>query len=195
MDKFLKKIAKWIVRSALYLYFKVVYRAKIIGKNNIPKNEPLILCANHKSFIEPPLIVATSGVDARFLAKEELTKNRFLAFLGVVFDAIYVKRDEKDIVALKTALKTLKQNGSVALFPEGTRNGLERGEKVKDGAAFFTLRTGAKVIPIGISGGEKPFKQVIIKYGEPIDFKEYDAKNDTEKVTEEIMNKIIELTK
>lgn len=195
MNKFLKEIGKWIVRSALYLFFKVVYRVKIIGKKNLPKNEPLILCANHKSFIEPPLIVATSGVDARFLAKEELNKNKFLAFLGIVFDAIYVKRDEKDIVALKTALKTLKQNGSIALFPEGTRNGLERGEKVKDGAAFFALRTGAKVIPIGISGGEKPFKQVIIRYGNPLDFKEYDIKNDTEKVTEEIMNKIVELVK
>lgn len=195
MNKVLKGIGKFIVSSALYIFFKVVYRVKITGKRNIPKNEPLILCANHKSYIEPPLIVATSGVDARFLAKEELSKNKFLAFLGVVFDAIYVKRDEKDILALKTALKTLKNNGSVALFPEGTRNGIEKGEKVKDGAAFFALRTGARVIPIGISGGEKPFKKMYIHYGEPLDFKNYDQKNDTEKVTEEIMNKIMELVK
>lgn len=71
------------------------------------------------------------------MAKEELTKNKFLAFLGYVFDAILVKRDSKEIVALKESLQTLKNGDCLALFPEGTRNGIAKGEKVKDGAAFL----------------------------------------------------------
>ena len=133
----------------------------------------------------------------RFLAKEELRKNKFFAFLGVVFDGIYVKRDSKDLSAIKTTLKALKNGESIALFPEGTRNGIEKGEKVKDGAAFFAVRTGAKVIPVGISGGEKPFKQMTIRYGKPMDFSDRD-KNDKEeldKITEEIMEEIIKLSK
>jgi len=199
MKKILKKIAREIVKGALYIYFKVIYKAEIKGLNNIPKEGALIFCGNHRSFLDAPLMMATNKRFARFMAKEELRKNKFLAFLAVVFDAIYVKRDSKDLVSIKEALKTLKQDGCIALFPEGTRNGLEKGEKVKDGAAFMALRSGAKVVPVGISGGEKAFKKIIINYGEAIDFSEYkDKKQDKEildKVTKEIMDSVLLLTK
>ena len=57
----------------------------------------------------------------RFMAKEELRKNPLFAFLGVLFEGIYVKRDEKDISALKEALKTLKNGGCIGIFPEGNK--------------------------------------------------------------------------
>lgn len=198
MKDFLKKIGRGIVKGAIYIYCKVVYRMKVIGKENIPKDEALIICGNHRSFLDPPLIEVTCGRYTRFLAKEELTKNKFLALLGIVFDAILVKRDSKEVKALKESLQTLKNGDCIALFPEGTRNGIEKGEKVKDGAAFFTVRTGAKVIPVGISGGDKIFKKVTIKYGEPLDFSEYKNSKDKEildKITDEIMDNIISLTK
>lgn len=148
MKEFFKAILRGIVKSAIYIYCKIVYRFKLIGKKNIPSKGPIIICANHRSFLDPPLIVATCDRYARFLAKEELTKNKFLAFLGYVFDAILVKRDAKEVKALKEALKTLKDEDCLVLFPEGTRNGLEKGEKVKEGAAFFALKTGTDVIPV-----------------------------------------------
>ena len=191
-----KQIIRVIVRTAIRIYFVVVYRVKVIGTENIPKDkkEPLIYCGNHRTYKDPPLIVVTAKRHVRFLAKEELRKNPLFAFLGVVFDGIYVKRDSKDVSALKTTLKALKNGESIALFPEGTRNGMEKGEKAKDGAAFFAVRTGAIVIPVGISGGEKPFKKMTIKYGEPMDFSNR-SKDELDEVTDEIMNKIIELTK
>ena len=93
----------------------------------------------------------------------------------------------------------MKNGECLALFPEGTRNGLEKGEKVKDGAAFFALRTGAKVIPIGISGKTGHFSKVKIKSGEPLDYSKYkneeDEKKALEEITEDIMKHIIELSK
>ena len=194
MKDFFRNILKAVVKGAIYLYCKIIYRMEIIGKENIPKEGPLIICGNHRSFLDPPLIEVTCGRDARFLAKEELTKNKFLAFLGFIFDVILVKRDSKEVKALKDSLKTLKDGKCLALFPEGTRNGLAKGEKVKDGAAFFAVRTGAKVLPVGISGGERPFKKVYIKYGKPLDYKGR-SKDELDEITEEIMEKIIELTK
>ena len=132
------------------------------------------------------------------MAKEELTKSKFLAFLGFIFDAILVKRDSKEVKALKESLQTLKKGECLALFPEGTRNGLAKGEEVKDGAAFFALRSGANVIPCGISGGRKEHKRLTIKYGEPLDFSQYKGSKDKEtldKVTKQIMESIIGLTK
>ena len=198
MKNALKEIIKWIVRGAIYLWCKIYYRAEIIGLENIPKEGPLIFCGNHRTYLDPPLMVATAKRDMKFLAKEELYNNKFLAFLGWVFEAIPVKRDEKDVSAIKTSLKFLKSGQCIALFPEGTRNGLEKGEKVKDGVAFFAVRSGAKVVPCGIKGGTKENRKVTITYGMPLDYSEYKGTKDKEKleeITEEIMNKIIELTK
>lgn len=198
MKEFLKKMGRVIVVSSIYIYCKVVYRMKIVGKDNIPKEGPIIICGNHRSFLDPPLVEATCGRYARFLAKEELTKNKFLAFLGYIFDAILVKRDSKEVTAIKESLKTLKEGKCLALFPEGTRNGLEKGEKVKDGAAFFAVRSGVKVIPFGIKGGQKGDWKVTITYGKPLDFSKYKGSKDKEtldKVTNEIMENIISLTK
>lgn len=196
IKKFFKNIIRVIVRTVIRIYFAVVYRVKVLGTENIPKDKskPLIYCGNHRTYADPPLIVVTAKRHVRFLAKEELRKNKFLAFLGVVFDGIYVKRDSKDVTALKTVLKALKEGESIALFPEGTRNGMEKGQKAKDGAAFFAVKTGAKVIPVGISGGEKPFKQMTIKYGKPLDYKGR-SKDELDEITEEIMENIIKLTK
>ena len=148
MKKFLKTVLRGIVKGAIWIFCKIVYRFKVVGKGNIPKEGPIIICGNHRSFLDPPLIEVTCGRYTRFLAKEELTKSKFLAFLGIVFDAILVKKDSKEVKALKESLQTLKNGDCLVLFPEGTRNGLEKGEKVKDGAAFFALRTGTKVIPV-----------------------------------------------
>ena len=193
--KILKQIGRVIVRTAIRLYFIVVYRVKVEGTENIPrdKEQPLIYCGNHRNYADPPLIVVTAKRHVRFLAKEELRKNPFFAFLGVVFDGIYVKRDSKDVTALKTTLKALKNGESIALFPEGTRNGMEKGQKAKDGAAFFAVKTGAKVIPVGIRGGEKPFKKMYITYGKPLDFSNR-SKDELDEITEEIMEKIVELS-
>ena len=125
MDKiklFFKKIIRIIVRSVIRVYFVVVYRVRVLGRENLPKDkkEPLIFCGNHRTYNDPPLIVVTAKRHVRFLAKEELKKNKLFAFLGVIFDGIYVKRDSKDLTAIKTTLKALKNGESIALFPEET---------------------------------------------------------------------------
>lgn len=201
MKEVIKKILRVIVSFCIFTYCKIVYRVKIVGKENVPKEGPLLFCGNHRTYLDPPLIVVTAGRDMRFMAKEELKKNPLFAFLGFLFEGIYVKRDEKDISALKTALKTLKDGKCIGLFPEGTRNGLEKNDgKVKNGAAYMALKTGAKVVPIGIIGPAKPFTKNAIIYGEPLDFSEYrgDKKAEKEaedKVSEIIMNEIIKLSK
>ena len=207
MKKAFKEVIKWIVRGAIYIWLKIYYRAEIIGLENVPKEGPLIFCGNHRSYLDPPLLVATAKRDMKFLAKEELYKNKFLAllyknkflaFLGWAFEAIPVKRDEKDISAIKTSLKDLKEGKCIALFPEGTRNGLEKGEKVIDGVAFFALRSGAKIVPCGIKGGTKEHRKVTITYGKPLDYSKYKGSKDKEildKITNEVMDNIINLAK
>jgi len=199
MKKVLKNIMRVIVRNAIFIYCKIVYRVKIEGKKNVPKDGALIFCGNHRNYLDAPLMVATAGRHVHFMAKEELRKVKFFAFLAFVFDAIFVKRDAKDIGAIKTSLKYLKDGACVALFPEGTRNGLEKGEDVKNGVSYFVLNSDSKVIPVGIKGGLKAFQKTVITYGKPMDFEE-ERKNRKDKevmkkVTEDIMKEVFELAK
>ena len=193
---FFRRIIGAIAKVILRIFFTITYRLKVEGTENIPKekNEPLIFCANHRSYLDPPLIECTTKRTVRFLAKDELHENKFIAFWMYVYEGIYVKRDSKDVKSLKETMKALKNNESIGIFPEGTRNGVEKGESAKEGAAFFAVRTGAKVIPIGISGGEKPFKKMIIRYGKPLDYSGRN-KDELEKITEEIMEELKKLAK
>ena len=200
MKKIIYKIVRVIIRFFIRVYCKVVYRTKIIGKENIPKTGAVIFCGNHRNFLDAPLIEVTcKRDDTRFLAKEELTKNPYLAHLGRVFNVILVKRNDRDLGPMKEGLKTLKQGKAIALFPEGTRNGLKKGIKPKTGVAYFALNSDAIVIPVGIKGGEKPFQKATITYGKAINLEEYKAnkkdKQTAEIATSKIMEGIIELTK
>ena len=75
---------------------------------------------------------------------------------------------------------------------------IKQGESVKEGVAFFVLQTGAKVQPVGIGGGEKPFKKVYVNYGKPLDYSDRvtkkPSKEELEQVSKEIMDNIIMLT-
>ena len=106
-DSLIKKIGKAFVKGVIFSYCKLIYRVKVIGKENIPKKGAVIFCGNHRTYLDPQIIVATAGRDMRFLAKEELAQNPFFKLLGNLFSAILVKRDEKDLTAVKESLKYL----------------------------------------------------------------------------------------
>ena len=198
MQKVLKKISRGFIIVVLNIVFRTVYRMKVVGTKNIPKEGALIFCGNHKTYLDPPAITVTNGRKMSFMAKEQLKDNWLFAFLGWAFEAIYVKRDSKDIGPLKQALTILKSGDCLGIFPEGTRNGLEKNNgAVKNGAAYLALKTGAKIVPVGIVGNGKPFTKNAVIYGEPLDFSKYkDQKADKEleeKVSAELMEKILEL--
>lgn len=196
----LKKIGRVIVRGAILGYCKIVYRLKVVGKENVPKEGAVIFCGNHRTYLDPPVIVVTAGRHMRFMAKEELRKNPFFAFLAIIFDGIYVKRDSKDITAMKECIKTLKSGECIGMFPEGSRNGLEKNDgKLKNGATYMAMKTGAKIVPIGIQGDSKPFHRSTIVYGKPIDYSqrmlEKGEKDLVDVASEELKEEIVRLTK
>lgn len=192
MVSFFKFISRGIIRTILYIVLKIFFGMKSKGKKNIPKNEPLILCGNHKSFFDPIAIVLTSGRKMRFVAKEELKNNIFTRYVCWAFNCIYVKRDKKDIYAIKQCLKTLKEGGCLGIFPEGTRNGMQKNNgELQNGATYLALKTGAKVVPIGIVGEGKAFSKNTVIYGVPFDFKDLQEKNIDKKLMEELSNKKI----
>ena len=181
------------------MFYRIVYRIRVVHPENLPDQGAYILCANHVTLTDPPALVSSCKRHLNIIAKETLFHNPFLNWLGYIFDAIPVKRGQQDMECMKRSLKVLEQGKVLALYPEGTRKGLEKNQgKVKNGAAFLAARTGVDVVPVGIQGSFKPFTKVTINYGKPIDCKQYQSKKPDkeilDKISEEIMNEIIRLT-
>ena len=186
--KFVRRIVKIILRTA----YRIAYRVKINGK--VPENGAYVLCCNHINYLDAAAIVLFNKRKVNFVAKEDLFTHSALNWLGHLFDAIPIKRNMQDIEAMKRCLKVLKNGELLGIFPEGTRKGMEKNMKAKNGAAFMAIKGKVNVIPVGIHGSFKLFSKVFINYGEPIDLSKY-TKENLDEATELIMEQIVMLTK
>ena len=171
---------------------------EVKGKENLPKEKAAIICPNHVHFLDGPTLIANSKRKINVLAKEELFKNKFLSNCLRMLGMYPIKRGSADIEAIKVSLKILKNNELLMIFPEGTRNGMAKGVKPKNGAVVMAIKAGVPIIPVGIIGNFKPFRKITIKIGKPIDYSSYkDKVKDKElmtKLTEELMKEIVKLT-
>ncbi|GEL76143.1 1-acyl-sn-glycerol-3-phosphate acyltransferase [Tenuibacillus multivorans] len=178
-------------KTVVKLIFILMFRIKVIGKENIPKKGPVIICSNHISNFDPPLVGITSPRAIKFMAKEELFRKKGLGLLLTNLNAFPVKRGMRDRNALRTGLKLLSEGKTLGLFPEGTRSKDGEVKKGLAGAGFFAMRSEATVIPCAIIGSYKKFSTLKVIYGKPIDFKTLQKeKPGAQEVTDEIMDNI-----
>lgn len=186
--RFVRSVVAVILRTA----YRIAYRVKISGQ--VPEEGAYIICCNHINYLDAAALVLFNKRKLNFVAKEDLFTHGILMWLGHLFDAIPIKRDMQDIEAMKRCLKILKNGELLGIFPEGTRKGMEKNLKAKNGAAYMAIKSKTKVIPVGIHGTFKPFSKVYVNYGEPIDVSGYKKEN-IDDATKLIMDNIVMLTK
>ena len=191
-DNAWKRFVRRIVKFVLSSLYRIAYRIKINGQ--VPEEGAYILCCNHINYLDAAALVLFNKRKLNFVAKEDLFTHGILMWLGHLFDVIPIKRDMQDIEAMKRCLKVLKNGELLGIFPEGTRKGMEKNLKAKNGAAYMAIKSKAKVIPVGIHGSFKPFTKVYVNYGQPLDLSGY-TKENLDEVTKLIMDNIIMLTK
>ncbi|MFD2762246.1 lysophospholipid acyltransferase family protein [Lentibacillus juripiscarius] len=186
----LYKTAKAIVSGIFY----PLYRIQVIGKENVPKQGPVIICSNHISNLDPPVVGITSPRDIYFMAKGELFERAFLRKLLYGIHAFPVKRGMKDRNALRKGLGILEEGKTLGLFPEGTRSKTGKVGKPMAGAGFFALRSNAAIVPCAIIGPYKPGKKLTVIYGEPMDMESHRvARTSAKDAAEAIMAEIRKL--
>lgn len=193
----LRKICAFFVKPLGFLAAKIIYRVKVEGLENVPKNKACIICGNHIHGLDAPALIAVVNRKIRFMAKEELWKSTGFRFMAFVYRVFPVRREQRDTDAIKTSLKILRNNEILGIYPEGTRNGLAKGVKPKNGAVNLAIRAGVPIIPFAVIGDFKPFRKVIYRFGEPMDFSEYKEKSKdkefVEGLTKQVIDKIVEL--
>jgi CMP/dCMP kinase len=165
--RFKRDVIVFIVKSLLKLFYKI----KIKGLENVPKDGALIVCANHTSYIDVPVLECYIDRLITFVAKKELYKVPLVSFVVKAFDSIPVDRDVKDISAAKEAYKRLKRGRCIGIFPEGTRSvHIVKGKKkyrIRTGAVKLACETSSPILPVSIRSTFKPFSVIEMVVGSP----------------------------
>jgi glycerol-3-phosphate dehydrogenase (NAD(P)+) len=167
----------WIVRGVLEPAIRLWFRLTSTGHRNIPEG-PVILAANHRSFLDPFVIGVFLRRPIYFVAKKELFENRLQGWLLNCLGAFPLRRGESDEESVRTALELLERGQAVVIFPEGTRIRSGSLGKPKRGVGRLALESGAPVVPVAVTGTErarsrglriKPVK-VSLRYGRALTF-------------------------
>ena len=183
----------WFAWTFCRVVFKLLWRFKADGAENVPRTGPVIVASNHLSYLDPVALGIGLPRMVTYLAKKELFEMPVLSFFVRGCGAYPLDREAGGVAAVRAALRVLKEGRCVGIFPEGTRN-LSGAAPEKGGAAFLAALSGAPVVPAAITGTKdaKRFSQIRVVYGKPMVItrnRKADG-DDLEKWTAEIMRSI-----
>ena len=142
----LRPLARWLIRRR----FAVVLH----DADRVPADGPVIFACNHTGWADGPLLAIFAPRPVHALTKSEMyhgVMGRFLSLSG----QIRLDRRHPDPRAIKTCLRVLRGGGTVGVFPEGSR-GPGDFRRVRHGAAYFALVSGAPVVPVVMFGVRQP---------------------------------------
>lgn len=149
--------------------FKWYYKPTIIGKELIPKDGPILIAGNHKHIYDQCLSIISTKRGINYMAKKEYFDNKKVSWFFKHTGCISVDREHHDEAAVNKALEILNNGGAIGIFPEGTRN---RTNEIllpfKFGTVSMAYKTGATIVPFGITGDYKfRSKNLTIRFGLP----------------------------
>ena len=181
------------VYVCLKFFFKVFAHLETRGK--LPPSDGAILCSNHLSNFDPPVIAtAASGRTLNFMAKKELFASPFTAFLLRKLNTFPVNRSFFDRASFRKAVNTVNSGGNLLVFPEGTRNktGNPRLGNIRRAVSYIIYNTNKPVVPVYVRGTNKFARRGLkasVSFGEPLEFPERKMPY-TREISEKICAKI-----
>ena len=191
-----------LVKFTARTFYRVFYKVKIIGLDNIPQTGAVVLACNHVSNFDPPLVGGFVGLRRNpiYIMKKEILNVPILGAMLKSFGFIAIDRQRKggDMHSLKQALKVIKEGKALFIFPEGTRSKTGKPIKPKAGIGFLLWHCQAPVIPIKVFNTEKmPFtRELKVVIGKPFMLEKQEGKQTKEQFqdfADKVMQEIIKL--
>src|SRR3954447_16839713 len=119
---------------------------------NTPKTGPLLIIANHQSFLDPPIVAQAFKRQLIYLARKTLFKNPFFRAIIRGLNAVPIDQDGIGKEGLKAILEQLALGKPVLVFPEGTRTPNGKIHDLRPGIHLLIKRTSAPIVPVGLAG-------------------------------------------
>jgi 1-acyl-sn-glycerol-3-phosphate acyltransferase len=166
-----------ICRNLLVGILAVWFRPRVRGRSNVPLEGPAIIAPVHRSYVDFAFTPFLTKRKLFFMAKEELWNSRRFGRLLEIWGVFPVHRTGTDRESVKRAEEVLHRGELLVMFPEGSRRYGDTIEDLLEGVAFLSARTGAPIVPVGISGSERSMPKgsvfpkpigVTVSVGEPI---------------------------
>ena len=171
----------WLGFRAVYATY---FRWRVFNPERVPRTGPVILAANHASFIDPPLVGSGLTRDINYLARESLFRFPIVGAVLRSWNAVPVDRDGGGAKGLKIILGRLLAGGGIILFPEGTRTKDGNLQPARSGIGLTVIKSAAPVVPVRVFGTFAAYgrnhkfprpKKVAVKYGAPMNFEKLRA--------------------
>ena len=204
-----KLLPKWIRYLSSYLNLllcSVLLKPKIYGRKNIPQNGPYIVAINHFHIFDPALVAYAIRKPISFLAASDQDIDWQVLIAGKLYGFIPTNRQKLAPSTIKKAIQALQKGDILGIFPEATTGPALR--RPKKGVTYLSLKSGCKILPMGIIGLEEDIwsqwlkgvrPQVTVKIGKPFSISSSLPKDRNERqnklsdIGDDIMHKIATL--
>ena len=167
---------------SLNLLFSAFFRWRVEGKENIPRQGPLIIASNHIALIDPPYIGACVPREISFMAKRELFASPAFRALISIHNAFPIRRGGWDSQVFRLLKEKLDQGLAVLVFPEGTRSRTDEFLEPKPGIGLLVRQQLVPVVPCFIRGTNLGWRDLFsgkhrltTRFGRPITPAEIEA--------------------
>jgi 1-acyl-sn-glycerol-3-phosphate acyltransferase len=187
----------WTVLAFARTIVSLLWWPRYIGRENVPAG-PLLICSNHRSWFDPPLVSLAVPREIGFLAKAELFKNFFFGRLIWAVNARPIRRGTVDRAAVEHITNHLKNSIPVLVFPEGTRSRTGSMQPPRPGVGMLARQCDVPILPVYITGsfrmGRRPFawRRVQVRLGTPIPREEIERFPDDKDGYRALSRRIIE---
>jgi 1-acyl-sn-glycerol-3-phosphate acyltransferase len=154
-----------------------LYGLRVVGREHWPPDGGALVCANHQSMFDPPLVGLTCSRRMNYLARDTLFRVPVFKQLIYFLDAIPIDREGGGLAGLKETLRRLKAGELVLIFPEGTRTHDGEVARLKPGFVAVARRSRVPLVPVGLDGAYQawprtsPFPRlgrIAVVIGQPI---------------------------
>jgi 1-acyl-sn-glycerol-3-phosphate acyltransferase len=182
-----KELGYKILTPFMRVAFRLYYNPKIIGAEKIPKESSIIIAGNHKHVYDQCLTIMATKRVIHYMAKKEYFEGALAPVFRLV-GCIPVDRTRRDSSSAKSALKVLKKDGAIGIFPEGTRNKTDAFLlPFKQGTVRMADKTDSYIVPFGLTGDYKfRSKNLTVRYGEPFKIGEMSIEEANQKLHDEV---------
>jgi 1-acyl-sn-glycerol-3-phosphate acyltransferase len=140
------------LRLLCRVYGVVLFGLRCRGRQRIPQSGPVLVCANHQSFLDPVLVGLTCNRRLNYLARASLFRHATLRWLIQFLDAIPIEREGMGLGGLRESLRRIRSGEMVLIFPEGTRTISGEVAHLESGFCMLARRGDPTLLPVGIDG-------------------------------------------